>query len=341
MTAILIAATAAWRGDSRLERNSRVLITERNLVWDPEPSTVPGEVVRYGVDGVLVPGLVDHHVHIEQIDLAELGASGLSEVVDLGGRPDEVFALRDRSRDDPDLPLVHAVGPFLTAPGGYLSDRKWAPAGTWTAIETEDDVLRAVARSAARKAVAIKVVLHEDDPVALPISLLRTLVNAAAGVGLPVVAHVEGRGQADRAIAAGIRRLAHTPWTHRLSHEVIALSAATMTWTSTLDVHSRGEATPEYATALDNLRRFHAAGGRVQYGTDLGNGPLPVGVNARELHALTEAGLTSVHILRAICLSRTAVAVLPADPLMNPYLLSDIAATARVGRAVRLRSLSQ
>ena len=46
---------------------------------------------------------------------------------------------------------------------------------------------------------------------------------------------------------------------------------------STLDIHSYGKETPELHTALDNLNRFLAAGGRVVYGTDLGNGPIPAG----------------------------------------------------------------
>ena len=39
------------------------------------------------------------------------------------------------------------------------------------------------------------------------------------------------------------------------------------------------------------MRRFAALGGTVLYGTDLGNGPLPLGINERELRALADAGL--------------------------------------------------
>ena len=46
---------------------------------------------------------------------------------------------------------------------------------------------------------------------------------------------------------------------------------------STLDSLSFGRPTPELAVALDNLRRFHEAGGSVIYGTDLGNGVDPTG----------------------------------------------------------------
>ena len=46
---------------------------------------------------------------------------------------------------------------------------------------------------------------------------------------------------------------------------------------STLDILSFGRDTAELRVALDNLRRFHDAGGEVVYGTDLGNGPIPSG----------------------------------------------------------------
>ena len=37
------------------------------------------------------------------------------------------------------------------------------------------------------------------------------------------------------------------------------------------------------------------------YGTDLGNGPLPVGLNQREIEALQGAGLSPEQIIAALC----------------------------------------
>jgi hypothetical protein len=51
---------------------------------------------------------------------------------------------------------------------------------------------------------------------------------------------------------------------------------------------------------VDNLAAFHAAGGRVLYGTDLGNGPLPVGLNLREVALLRLAGLDDDAVLAAL-----------------------------------------
>jgi hypothetical protein len=71
-------------------------------------------------------------------------------------------------------------------------------------------------------------------------------------------------------------------------------------WVSTLDVHGWGSPTAEQDVAIDNVRRFAALGGTVVYGTDLGNGPLPLGVNPRELQALAAAGLGRDALLAAL-----------------------------------------
>ena len=94
------------------------------------------------------------------------------------------------------------------------------------------------------------------------------------------------------ALAGGVSALAHTPWTHRLHDEVVAEAVeAGQAWISTLDVHGYGTSSPDQTRAVDNLARFAAAGGRVLYGTDLGNGPLPEALNLREVGLLADAGL--------------------------------------------------
>ena len=52
--------------------------------------------------------------------------------------------------------------------------------------------------------------------------------------------------------------------------------------------------------ALNNARRFIRAGGRLHYGTDMGNGPTPVGPRSEEIRALGEAGLTGDALRLAI-----------------------------------------
>jgi hypothetical protein len=57
---------------------------------------------------------------------------------------------------------------------------------------------------------------------------------------------------------------------------------------------------PTYKTAVDNVRRFHAAGGIVLYGTDMGNGPSSVDLSEREIRALREAGIDGDDLLRTL-----------------------------------------
>lgn len=327
----LIHAAAAWTGGPELDKDAVVLVTKHRIVWYPPAALVPEAVTRVRLDAVVLPGLVDHHAHTEQIELGPVLVGGISGVRDLGGEPATVFPLARRSRTADDIPRVAPAGPILTAPGGYPSDRPWARPGTYRFVRHPDEAAPIVAGLVADGAVVIKVALHNGVGADLGDSELKAIVHAARLHGLEVIAHAEGAGEPERALDAGVAELAHTPWTHRLSAAVVAACAASMTWTSTLDIHGWGRPTMELNTASDNLRRFRAAGGQIRYGTDLGNGPLPLGVNQRELRALGEAGFPPAGILRAIATSRTDLSVLPRDPL------ADIAALAEATRWPALR----
>ena len=125
-------------------------------------------------------------------------------------------------------------------------------------------------------------------------------MTLAHDAGLPVVAHTEGAGQAARAAAAGVDVLAHAPFSERLDDELLKAMVGRVAWISTLDIHGWGEPTAAFEIAVDNVRRFASIGGEIRYGTDLGNGPLPVGVNEREVAALALAGLGVDALVRSI-----------------------------------------
>ena len=200
------------------------------------------------------------------------------------------------------------------------------------------DATAAVAEARAGGATLIKVTAHAGGPV-LSAATLSAVVTAAHAAGLPVVVHAEGPGTVAAAYEAGADMLAHTPWTEALDEGLIRAGAARMTWISTLDIHGWGAAAPEQHVALDNLRRFLGHGGKVRYGTDLGNGPLPPGINARELRALRGAGLTPTDILAAMTdQDQGEPAWLPAGLDLGPDTFADSLATARVlGPEVRPR----
>jgi imidazolonepropionase-like amidohydrolase len=192
--------------------------------------------------------------------------------------------------------LIEFAGAFLTPVGGYPSDRAWAPAGSFREIASEADAAAAVTEMADAGASRIKVASNSTAGPVFDDDMFRTIVELAAARGLPIVAHAEGAGEAQRAVRLGAAALAHAPFTERLSDDEIREQAASVVWTSTLSIH---DATAR-ATAVDNVRRFHAAGGTVRYGTDMGNGPTPVDLNPHEIDALREAGVEGADLLRIL-----------------------------------------
>ncbi|MFJ2520333.1 hypothetical protein ACIOWF_15290 [Cellulosimicrobium cellulans] len=294
---------------------------------------------RAGDGGTWLPPFVDAHVHLGLVDPVAVRRGGIAVVHDLGWVPDVARTWPGR----PGFPEVAFAGAFLTAPGGYPSDRSWAPPGSVEEVGSPEAAVAAVERQVAAGASFVKIALHSDaGPVPDDVTLA-ALVGHAHALGRDVVAHVEGRGMAARAFEAGVDRLAHAPFSERLPDDLLAamasprpssgprserrpraehdparrrtrpdgrqgpdhdpqvvLGGSRVSWVSTLDVHGWGRPSAEQDVAIDNVRRFVALGGTVVYGTDLGNGPLPPGVNARELRALAAAGLDAHALLGAV-----------------------------------------
>jgi hypothetical protein len=292
-------------------------------------------------DGVVIGGFTDHHVHLQLVDHASLAGSRLGRVIDLGGNPEvltsyagsprfvSLRSLNDRKetrralserapatqarRGELRRASVEFAGAFLTPPGGYPSDRSWAPTGSFRENADEADAATAVPEMEDSGATRIKVASNSTAGPVFADAVFRTIVELAGARGLPVVAHVEGPGQAQRAARLGAATLAHAPFTERLTEEEIAEQATSVSWISTLAIHDDADR----ARAIDNVRRFHAAGGAVLYGTDMGNGPTPVDLNPREIDALREAGVEGAALLQALH------PVDPSDPASVQLLLPE------------------
>jgi len=243
-------------------------------------------------DGSYIGGFTDHHVHLPLVDHERLRGGLLGRVLDLGSAPATITAI---AANPPGI-AVSFAGAFLTPVGGYPSDRSWAPEGSFLQIAGPDAAEAAVAEMKAAGASVIKVASNSTAGPVFDDDLLQAIVRIADRHGLPVVAHAEGPGEAQRMPRLGVRALAHTPFTERLTNAEVSAQAGRIAWISTLAIHE-GDAR---GIALDNLRRFHAHGGTVRYGTDLGNGDQPVGLNRAEVEALREAGVRGAALIRAL-----------------------------------------
>ncbi len=254
------------------------------------------------IPGTLFARLTDHHVHLGLSNPEEILDGGITTVIDLGWQLQQASAWHVASSfPGSTLPEVRIAGSFLSCVGGYPSATDWAPADSTIELSTPDDVVEAVNAQLAAGASVIKVMLNSDAGPVPSDAILEFVVTAAKGHGVPVVAHVQGVGQAERALVAGVSAFAHAPFSESLDHTLMQkMIVVGLAWVSTLDIHGWGRPTPERAIAIDNVRRFAELGGRVLYGTDLGNGQLPNGINERELLALADAGLSADAIVASI-----------------------------------------
>lgn len=254
--------------------------------------------IRTGAPGVALPAFTDHHVHSHLVDLAAVAAGGIAAVLDLGGNPLELY-----QRSGENMPRVAYSGAFLTVTGGYPLHEAWAPPGTVREIDghaglgVAGGVETAVDEQAEFGASVIKASLNAAAGPVFDLGALRALVKRAHERALPVVAHAEGDGMLRLALDAGVDALAHAPFTEAVDAGLIARAVDVgQIWISTLRIHGRADT--RRATA--NVRAFRAAGGRVLYGTDLGNGEQSLGVSSREIAALTRAGVRGVALIEAL-----------------------------------------
>jgi imidazolonepropionase-like amidohydrolase len=302
------------------------------------------------VDGTgmtLIPGFIDAHVHIGFYPPAAVLAGGVTTVRDLGWPHELIFPLVATSQSTGfEGPRILAAGRILTASGGYPTRAAWAPAGTGLEVAGPDDAHAAVDQVARAGACIVKIALEPNAGPVLDRATLGAIVAAAHSRGLRVTGHVSGLRELDKALEAEVDELAHM----LMSDEVIPeptirrMVDAAMTVVPTLSIFS-GRA---QRTAIANLHAFRRAGGRVVYGTDLGNeGPTP-GIDAGEVRAMAHAGLSGVEIITsatvesarwlgldatgAIAAGKDAdLVMIDGDPSSDPHVLTAVRQVWRKG----------
>ena len=322
--------------------DAAVLIEGGRIVFAGDASQAPAVPVpeeELHVDGFLMPGVVDRHVHIGLSDHVAVVTGGVTAVRDLGWPSDVIFSLVEAS-ESPSFhgPLIRASGPIITCRGGYPTRAGWGPKGTGVEVDGPEEAASVARDLLARGAAVLKVALNSDEGPTLSDQELLAVCAVAHEAETIVTAHVQGVGQAARALGGGVDEFAHCPWSERLPDDLIQSLARGTRIVSTLDILSRGRDTPELRTATDNLARFLEAGGRIAYGTDLGNGPIPPGIHVGEAWHLLRAGLTHERILEAMTFRPVAegepadLVGLAGDPLRSLDALGHVVMVMRGGR---------
>lgn len=298
----------------------------------------------------VLPGLIDAHVHllselgpdsrlkevtVSSEDLVVEGAAnarktllaGFTSVVDLGGEPGSIFALRDGiTAGKLPGPRILAAGAAITPHGGHADIHGFRPdvmAGLdrSNTCSGADDCRRAVREMVRAGADVIKItatggVLSNTkaglgqqftDPE------LKAIVETAHALGRKAAAHAHGKAGIDASLRAGIDSIEHGTYGDNESFKLYkannaALSPTTLAGATVVAQADTGWLTPaQRAKALeagplmlDMLRRARLAGVRPIFGTD--TGVSRHGENAKEFALWIEAGFTPSEAIRAATL---------------------------------------
>lgn len=265
----------------------------------PDARVPAGAVVLDAGGAVVVPGLVDAHVHLGfAADPRLVVRGGITAVRDMGWPPKRFRSVRARA-EAAGLHVSH-VGPILTAPGGYPTRAAWAPRGTGREVATEADARSAVAEVAEWGGCALKLAMEPRVGPVFAQALLERLVLLAHDRGLPVTVHAGSAEAVEACLAAGVDELAHVPFDLSAAAPDLAARCARtrMRLVPTLHCRDHDDAAGR-AAAIGFLRSWFEAGGEVVYGTDLGNANTAPGADVDELALIAEGGLSPSEVLVA------------------------------------------
>jgi imidazolonepropionase-like amidohydrolase len=234
----------------------------------------------------LVPGFIDSHVHITFSTPEFELQGGILAAVDMGA-PVAIW------EDAPKMLPFHLypVGQLLTAVGGYPT-QGWGSNGYGREIRGVEDAKAAAQEVIKRGAKIVKMPLDPSGPL-LSAAEQKAIVETAHAAKLPVGSHALTADVVQMALDAGVDVLVHAP-IEKLSDDLIKKfcarpKAAVITTFEAFGV-SRG--------ALENVKRLKAAGCKVMYGSDLGNG-VSSGILMGEIEDMTSIGMTPTEIIDA------------------------------------------
>jgi len=296
-----IAVTNVWRFDGQqLQPGATVVISGGRIGSDPA-----GAEIVDGEGGVLLPGLIDAHVHLDGPGrLAELARYGVTTALDMASVPEETAA----RRGTPGQADFRSAGIPAIAPGSLHSH--FPGVGQRGLVTGPGDARRFVADRVAEGADYVKIVVgspfadHDQATV-------DALVAAAHEHGKLVVAHASAVAAVAKAQRAGADILTHAPLDAPLGADLVGWAAAAgQVVVPTLIMMERivAQLAPPgaaYANAQASVSALDQAGVPIVAGTDANAMPgspasIPHGESLhRELELLAEAGLSALDVLRA------------------------------------------
>lgn len=256
-----------------------------------------------GEDGVLLPGLIDAHVHLTELeDLRRLAKAGITTAMDMACWPQELV---DSLRHSRGLTDIRSAGTPLTSPGSAHSRIPTMPSDALVSDQEQARIF--VARRIAEGSDYIKLIADVPGPRQ---EILNFASAEAKAHGKLVVAHASTYAAVQMAQEAKVDVLTHAP----LDAPITATDAQKMvkegrTCIPTLammeGVAKLGRPGTDFAYSQESVKTMHQAGVILLAGTDANDtpgSPSPIlhGDSLhRELELLVEAGLSTIEALRS------------------------------------------
>lgn len=288
----------------------------------------PDDATSLSAGGVLLPGLIDAHVHLHgRESLEQLCRWGVTTALDMACGPRELL---DKLRGVPGLTDIRSAGIPAIAPGSAHS--RIPLLGQLGLVRDPQDAASFVASRVAEGSDYIKVILgspggDHDQPT------LDALIAAAHAHGKLVIAHAASYAPALRAMAAGVDAVTHVPLDRALDQAAVGqgVQFAIPTLAMMEAMVQRGaRADADYDTARASVTVLHDAGVPILAGTDANQAPgVPAAVSHgeslhRELELLVGAGLSTVEVLRAATVLPAEHFGLPDRGVIEPGRRADL-----------------
>ncbi|MDQ0785604.1 imidazolonepropionase-like amidohydrolase [Streptomyces sp. B3I8] len=290
--------------DGRRLTEPRTVVIAGGVI-SPDTSVTGAKVVE-GDGMILMPGLIDAHVHLHGPQtLEQLCSYGVTTALDMATWPPQLLA---SLRNTPGVTDIRSAGTPAIGTGGPHAKIPGMAADA--VVRTPQQAAEFVAAQVSAGSDYIKIVAEAPGKGGPNQETVDALVAAAHTHGKLAVAHAATAGAYRMALDAGVDILTHIPLDQPLSPSDIARMAAegraaVPTLTMMEGTAAARGAAPAYRTARQNVAALHQAGVPVLAGTDANTQPgvpfqVPHGPSLHhELQLLVDAGLTPAEALNS------------------------------------------
>ena len=239
--AMIVLSVPASRGASSLAQTAppagfiitNVRVFDGDRVHERTQVAVEGGIIRAvgpelgtwrhlpAIDGsgaTLMPGLIDAHAHVRNLeDLADALRFGVTTVLDLGASgvtPSQQSELRATAARRMDVADLRYAGYVATAPGGHGTELRNPRLPNPPTVERAVDAVSFVVARKSEGSDYLKIVINgvrtaDQGLPTLDEARVTALVDAAHQQGLLTIAHIETVGDTEIALASGVDSLAH------------------------------------------------------------------------------------------------------------------------------------